>query len=405
MLARLKVLKKELRPPWLDASEAIPMDILITRDLRGRGEVLAEFISDKENFPAAVCTDTGIEFSFEPITALGNILFERYSKQRRPLYTFLPSISRRLIPGYLKKYIKKAELFLSSGNSDGLFPSWPIDKSIEILKHLLRMSGSAAHQDAIRQIVENTGPLKTPKFALTHDIDSAYGYKNLDAAMGIEKDMGIKATYFIVGSLMEKFPKETSSLSAGGHEIGLHGLHHDDKLSFYSASRIRGIFSKAKGIINDFNIKGFRSPMLFRSDALFDAIRDAFLYDSSVPDTGIFSPYARASGCCSIFPYYRKGVLEIPVTLPIDSSFVFSGIGCEDALELWKGKAAWIESMGGAAVLLTHLEPHFMNERRIQKSYKSFLRFMVDKTRFESVTLGELAVQISCAEGRLPCPI
>jgi len=120
--------------------------------------------------------------------------------------------------------------------------------------------------------------------------------------------------------------RELINLTRDGFEVGCHGYVHDNKLVSLGKEDMKDSLSKAVEILKELGVKGFRSPSLLRSRQLFEALKDFFLYDSSVPDTEVFLQIAPRSGCCTVFPYLISGnLLEIPITLPLDSTLMALG--------------------------------------------------------------------------------
>ena len=83
-------------------------------------------------------------------------------------------------------------------------------------------------------------------------------------------------------------------------------------------------------------------------------------YDASTFDTDPFEPQPDPAG--TIFPFWvedsstRKGYVELPYTLPQDSTY-FLLLGSKN-IEILKEKLDWIADQGGMALLNTH--PDYM---------------------------------------------
>jgi len=125
--------------------------------------------------------------------------------------------------------------------------------------------------------------------------------------------------------------------------------------------------------VRRFDIKGYRSPALLTSPALDRCLDGRFSWSSSAIDTDVGSLAAPRRGCCSVFPFWKGSLLEIPVTIPMDDRLLSLGIMGEDYVELIVKKAAWISEVGGVAVLANHAEPHLTGGPRLLELYRRVL--------------------------------
>ena len=62
------------------------------------------------------------------------------------------------------------------------------------------------------------------KIALT--FDCAWGNSNTDLLLGLLKDAGAKATFFVTGEFCDKYPEDVKKMYDAGHEIGNHSDSH-----------------------------------------------------------------------------------------------------------------------------------------------------------------------------------
>ena len=390
VIGLLKIENNGLRPRWL-SEESVAIFIRDFRAIGNTGETFAYLIADDKVLPAITKKGKNFTFAFDIRQALEDILFERYFSHTRPLYTYLPGFARECIPRNARKYIKRAGAALERKTGDPIlrFPAWPIDRSLELLKYII--TETKPDDPFVRDTFSDARA--NPRFILTHDIDSHRGFDTIDRIRSMEEDYGVRSVWFIVGKAMEEQRAAIRALLDSGNEIGLHGISHDNKIAFLKKTAIEKRLLKARKWIADFHIRGFRSPSLFRTEQLLDALSGYFEYDSSVPDTGVFSPYVFPSGCCSVFPFFRKKLLEVPVTLPMDSALIFSGTRQEEIFDIWREKTRWIESVGGVGVLLTHAEPHFIGEKGMLKTYERFLKYLVRETAFRTITASEVIAE------------
>lgn len=64
------------------------------------------------------------------------------------------------------------------------------------------------------------------KIALT--FDCAWGDEDMDAILTTLDKYGVKATFFVVGTWVEKYPEALKKIKENGHEIGNHSYNHAD---------------------------------------------------------------------------------------------------------------------------------------------------------------------------------
>lgn len=248
-----------------------------------------------------------------------DILNEKYKKQRN-LISKLP-VSYKIVPRPLRSSL----LNLYGKFSRNKFPKWPLDTTAD-------------------DLVNKRG--RRCFVILTHDIDSQEAANSIDELIEIEKKHKVKSCINILAnkydvSKFEKFEKQ-------GFEIGCHGWNHDGKL-LQRLDRIR----KAKKKLKQFKIKGFRSPFLDRNDKMFEEVSKYFKYDSSVPN----SHYPVRGGCCSVLPFKKGKLLEMPITVPQDYTlFNVLKLSEEEAFKIWKYCFDEIIKRKGVICLVAHPE-------------------------------------------------
>ncbi|UCH88101.1 MAG: polysaccharide deacetylase family protein [Thermoplasmata archaeon] len=93
----------------------------------------------------------------------------------------------------------------------------------------------------------------------------------------------IRATFFVVGNIAEKYPEIIKDLSQK-HEVGSHGYHHE---SFNEMDKTKmGALNKSKKLlekITETEVLGFRAPYLRVCNELYTVLDDlGFEYDASM---------------------------------------------------------------------------------------------------------------------------
>ena len=101
--------------------------------------------------------------------------------------------------------------------------------------------------------------IEEKKVALS--FDAAWGNEDTEELIQILKTYNIKATFFIVGSWVDKYPESVKALYDAGHEIGNHSNSHPD-MSKLSQEKILNELNFCNEKIE--NIIGVK-PLLFRA--------------------------------------------------------------------------------------------------------------------------------------------
>ena len=136
--------------------------------------------------------------------------------------------------------------------------------------------------------------------------------RNTDLVLAILDDHSVKATFFILGWVAERFPQLTKRIAAQGHEIASHGYLHQ-RVALQDRETYRQDIRRSKALLEEqtgTEVLGYRAPsysITRQTDWAFDEILDAgFKYDSSIfpmrhdfygiPDWPRFPGYAVKAG-------------------------------------------------------------------------------------------------------------
>ncbi|MCC6740998.1 MAG: polysaccharide deacetylase family protein [Planctomycetia bacterium] len=288
--------------------------------------------------------------AFDARAALEVLRTESYREPAKPVTRFLPFHYHR-IPGGLRIRIGQA---LAAMEKQG-FPRWPVDPSGDALRWLLGERGGAWPGGK--------------KFALvlSHDVDTADGMEFSPRLLDIEAKHGVPAAYSFVTSTYAIDKGFLRAVAQAGGEIAWHSDLHDNRIAFEDEAAIRARLDGARAFLDEFDVRGFRSPSLCRTPTLLRVAAERFTWDSSIPDTG------PGGGCASVQPFRVGKMLEVPLTLPMDADLVFRRRRPETWPDAWLDKARFVRDVGGCAVLCTHPETHFSGHRAAWEAYDAFL--------------------------------
>ncbi len=293
------------------------------------------------------------------------VVGEQYRRLSRPLYTRLPFHYHR-IPGALRNMA--ARLMLSSQapstQLSNAFPAFPIEQGFELLVHVWRRFALPPDQ---------TTPL-TSETVLTHDVDTSAGYRWVKQTAELELAYGFQSVWNVVGQVPSTHFPVLDWLVDHGCSIGLHGYNHDNKLAFLAPEQIRRRLDACRPLIERYDIRCFRSPSWFRSDALFKVLADYVTVDYSRLDTDRSCP-GGVGGCLWTKPFTLNGLTHVPTTVPFEDP-LYWGHTPEQLVDFWRPKVDWLHACGGGIVVNTHPEPQFSGNARMLDAYARFLELL-----------------------------
>lgn len=142
--------------------------------------------------------------------------------------------------------------------------------------------------------------------------------RNVERILALLDARGVKATFFTLGWVAERYPQLVRRIVAGGHELASHGYGHQ-RASDLDRAAFRDDVTRAKAILEDLGgvaVRGYRAPSFSigeRNLWAFDTLAETgHAYSSSIypirhdhygmPDAPRFAH--RVAG----------GLLEVPVT-------------------------------------------------------------------------------------------
>jgi hypothetical protein len=329
------------------------------------------------NLPKHITSDgSTLRMPFDPSQIVDYLRRERYIASgnsdkrallssetiRRTYYYFRP-----LLPVSIRKHLQR--LFHRHWN-ELLFPSWPVDRTVEhILESLLLLSMKAKNVERIPFIW--FWPQGAPSCAMvTHDVETKAGVGFVQRLMDIDDSFGIKASFQVIPQKQYAVSQNVlNMIYERGFELNVQDLTHDGDLF-----RDREEFLlKARSInryVREYGAQGFRSGRMYRNVDWFDALDVS--YDMSVPNVAHLE--AQRGGCCTIFPYFIGRILELPLTT-IQDYCLFYILG-DYSIELWKKQIALITEKHGLASFIVH--PDYVRKERALEVYKSLLGYLSD---------------------------
>lgn len=86
--------------------------------------------------------------------------------------------------------------------------------------------------------------------------------RNVDRILGMLDERGVRATFFTLGWIAERYPEIVRAIVAGGHELASHGYGHQ-RVSDLDAKAFLDDITRAKNILEDIGsnpVVGYRAP-------------------------------------------------------------------------------------------------------------------------------------------------
>jgi polysaccharide deacetylase family protein (PEP-CTERM system associated) len=188
----------------------------------------------------------------------------------------------------------------------------------------------------------------------------------LDPLLELLDEHQVKATFFVLGAVAERFPGVVSELAQEGHEIGCHG-HAHDFVYRQSPDEFRADLRRSRDIVSDaagVAPRGFRAPYFsIRRDSLWaiDILaEEGFGYDSSIFPVQNYR-YGIPDAPCEPHDIATPtgSLREVPLT-PIQvlgRNIPFSGGAYLRILPWWAQRAAWALASRRGQSVMTYIHP------------------------------------------------
>jgi len=338
---------------------------------------------------------------WHPWAAWRTVVEERYlTPKRAPLHARIPLPYHR-VPGKLRLALYplvagRTDLDPEASPPD---PAWPIERRLDRMR--MELYRELTDEGARTGSFEPLDPGEVPRgpwpggrrypLVMTHDVDTKEGMALAGTVLDEMVELGLKPCFFLVGLGYKWDHGFCEAVRQAGGEIGLHGDTHDNRISYVSAEEAGRRLDRCQRQIRRWDIRGFRSPSLLVSDALYEAVGTRFAWDSSVPDTDTHTLIGPRRGCGTTFPFRRGETLVLPTTMPADDRLLLLGYDGLDALSILRRKWKHVQNLGGMAHFLTHPEPHLFGKPVMRDLFRALIREMLDEGDAWVATPSEVA--------------
>ncbi|SRR5581483_129951 len=129
------------------------------------------------------------------------------------------------------------------------------------------------------------------------ELDDDFSRSAINGILELLKD--VKASFYLVGEIADWYPEVPRKIISAGHELGLHCQIHRPLVS---VSELEKDILASRKWRDEFNVRGYRAPMVGISEQAYPLLKNAgFYYSSSI--------YARPG-----LLLQKDGVWELPVS-------------------------------------------------------------------------------------------
>lgn len=226
----------------------------------------------------------------------------------------------------------------------------------------------------------------------TKELDGGHVLKSTRIILELFKRYHIKATFFVLGTVVEWYPELIEEMKNDGHEIGIHGYTHK-RLCHHTRESFDEEIKKTISILNSMGVTpcGYRSPAFTKADFQYDVLnKNGITFDSSV--FPIKTPLYDGTSYGSRPFIIDRDIVEIPLSIlkiagirmPV-GGFYLRLFGSRINYALFKK----IEKRNGIAVMYFHpweiLDiPH---EIHIEKNKRIKLPFLKKKFAYYKIPM------------------
>ena len=144
--------------------------------------------------------------------------------------------------------------------------------------------------------------------------------RNCDRILELFSGAGVKATFFVLGWLAERYPETVRRLVGQGHELASHGYAHV-RATQQTPEQFFADVSRTKALLEDVGgcaVKGYRAASYSIGEgnlwALKELERAGYAYSSSIYPIRHDLYGMPGAPRFAFYPYGSDGLLEIPVT-------------------------------------------------------------------------------------------
>lgn len=142
--------------------------------------------------------------------------------------------------------------------------------------------------------------------------------------LNILEEYDVKATFFVIADMVDRYPELMERLKSSRHEIAHHSLHHTipfntkTKQATQTPSEWETELKEAKNILESYferTVYGYRAPGAYFADWMLPIlIKSGFLYDTSLVSNSVYNKSNRALDHFPKIPFFLNKNFEVSDT-------------------------------------------------------------------------------------------
>ena len=324
--------------------------------------------------PDMALVDGRVVMSFDLYEAMRRFYYEEFHG-RAAAVSRTASLARRLYyltrPAIPRRFQLALRRRLARAQGRARFPAWPVDTTLDDLRSAVMSAAMAAAGHSHVPMLGLWPRRARYGVVLRHDVEGSEGVRNIDAVRRLEEAAGLRSVWNFVPERYPFDPSILTDLQQAGHEIGVHGLHHDGKL-FSSRREFVRRAERINIYLSAWGARGFAAPSAIRKlDWIAERLNIDF--DSSAPAGEVIG--AQPGGCATIYPFLLpRAIVEIPMTAQQDHT-LFELLGHQH-IDVWLETIHLVRERGGVLVLTVH--PDYMTSAPRLDLYRALLRRLTE---------------------------
>ena len=146
-------------------------------------------------------------------------------------------------------------------------------------QHVVSVFNSVSQAEAAKRIIP-IYCVNTDEKKVALSFDAAWGADDTDSLLATLAKHNVKATFFLVGDWVRKYPEEVKRIAEGGHDIGNHSDKHPHMASM-SKEQIKEDIMRAHNATKDvlgIDMTLFRPPFGEYNNTVMEALKECGYY-------------------------------------------------------------------------------------------------------------------------------
>ena len=237
-----------------------------------------------------------------------------------------------------------------------------------------------------------------------------FGLVGARRVLGLLKDRGIRATWFIPGFTIESHPRACEAVAAGGHEVAHHSWAHIPPAEQSREEEARDLVRANDAILRlcGRKARGYRSPAWDLSENTVDLLLEhGFAYDSSLMGADYIPYRARRGDVAKLGEPFRFGtetsLIEMPISWSLDdyphfefvrtATHILPGLqSAQTVMQSWFDEFLYMQSDVDWGILTYTMHPYVIGRGYRMLALDDLIK-RLEKAGAEFTTLEEAALE------------